>query len=42
MFEGTFDPKWKEYAANEWSDALVAAMKPASARRFSSPGRRFR
>ena len=27
MFEGAFDPKWKEYAADEWSDALVAAMK---------------
>jgi acetolactate synthase I/II/III large subunit len=27
MFEGAFDPKWKEYGADEWSDALVAAMK---------------
>ena len=27
MFEGAFDPKWKEYAADEWSDALVAAIE---------------
>jgi acetolactate synthase-1/2/3 large subunit len=27
MFEGAFDLRWKEYNAEEWSDALVAAMK---------------
>lgn len=30
MFEGqtlAFDARWKEYGAEEWSDALVAAMK---------------
>ena len=30
MFEGqtaAFDPRWKEYDADEWSDALVASMK---------------
>src|ERR1041384_4290374 len=30
MIEGAtaaFDPRWKEYAAEDWSDALVAAMK---------------
>jgi len=27
MFEGAFDPKWKNYEADEWSDALVAVMK---------------
>ena len=27
MFEGAFDPKWQEYGAEEWSDALVASMK---------------
>ena len=27
MFEGAFDPKWRDYGADEWSDAVVAAMK---------------
>ncbi|HWO40747.1 MAG TPA: thiamine pyrophosphate-requiring protein [Candidatus Eisenbacteria bacterium] len=30
MFEGqpiAFDPRWKEYEAQDWSDALVTAMK---------------
>jgi len=30
MIEGqtvAFDPRWKEHGAEEWSDALVAAMK---------------
>ncbi|MGH7773302.1 MAG: thiamine pyrophosphate-requiring protein [Candidatus Binatia bacterium] len=27
MIEGAFDPRWREYAAEEWADALVASMK---------------
>ena len=30
MFEGetvAFDPRWKEYDAEEWSDALVTSMR---------------
>ncbi len=27
MIEGAFDPRWKEYGAEEWADAMVASMK---------------